>query len=134
MGSLLLIFALCSFLNWSQANDVEAGKFNPDDVIPGQMLRTKDLKLYFDLKFTDGFERDISKSGKSMNNSLTAMTTESMLSKRPVLRFTAALFFLIKPFSSSIYCILMSIMSSICWHKISNNVSKEWISTHEHVR
>ena len=32
------------------------------------------------------------------------MTAESMLSKRPVLRFTAALFFLLKLFSSHIYC------------------------------
>ena len=36
------------------------------------------------------------------------MTAEFMLSKRPVLRFTAALFFLLKLFSSHIYCILMS--------------------------
>ena len=34
------------------------------------------------------------------------MTAEFMLSKRPVLRFTAALFFLLKLFSSHIYCIL----------------------------
>ena len=33
------------------------------------------------------------------------MTAEFMLSKRPVLRFTAALFFLLKLFSSHIYCI-----------------------------
>ena len=32
------------------------------------------------------------------------MTAESMLSKRPVLRTTAALFFLLKLFSSRIYC------------------------------
>ena len=31
--------------------------------------------------------------------------TRRMLSKRPVLRFTAALFFLLKLFSSYIYCI-----------------------------
>ena len=33
------------------------------------------------------------------------ITAESMLSKRPVLRFTAALFFLLKLFSSHVYCI-----------------------------
>ena len=33
------------------------------------------------------------------------MTAEFMLSKRPVLRFTAALFFLLKLFSSHVYCI-----------------------------
>ena len=35
------------------------------------------------------------------------MTAEFMLSKRPVLRFTAALFFLLKLFSSHIYCICL---------------------------
>ena len=32
------------------------------------------------------------------------MTAESMLSKCPVLRMTEAVFFLLKPFSSRIYC------------------------------
>ena len=36
---------------------------------------------------------------------LLMMTAESMLSKHPVLRFTAVLFFLIKLFSPHIYCI-----------------------------
>ena len=38
-------------------------------------------------------------------HTLLMMTAEFMLSKRPVLRFTAALFFLLKLFSSHIYCI-----------------------------
>ena len=33
------------------------------------------------------------------------MTAEFMLSKRPVLRFTAGLFFLLKLFSFHVYCI-----------------------------
>ena len=37
-------------------------------------------------------------------HTLLMMTAEFMLSKRPVLRFTAALFFLLKLFSSHIYC------------------------------
>ena len=40
------------------------------------------------------------------------MTAEFMLSKRPVLRFTAALFFLLKLFSSHIYCILQCLLFS----------------------
>ena len=39
-------------------------------------------------------------------HTLLMMTAEFMLSKRSVLRFTAALFFLLKLFSSHIYCIL----------------------------
>ena len=39
-------------------------------------------------------------------STLLMMTSESMLSKRPVLRFTAALFYLLKLLSSHIYCIL----------------------------
>ena len=35
------------------------------------------------------------------------MTAESMLSKRPVLRFTVALLFLLKLFLSHIYCIMI---------------------------
>ena len=38
-------------------------------------------------------------------HTLLMMTVEFMLSKRPVLIFTAALFFLLKLFSSHIYCI-----------------------------
>ena len=38
-------------------------------------------------------------------HTLLMMTAEFMLSKRPVLRFTAALFFLLKLFSSHIYCV-----------------------------
>ena len=38
-------------------------------------------------------------------HTLLMMTAEFMLSKRPVLRFTAALFYLLKLFSSHIYCI-----------------------------
>ena len=45
----------------------------------------------------------ISSLCKAVQNS--EMTAESMLSKRPVLRFTAVLFFLHKLFSSHIYCI-----------------------------
>ena len=45
----------------------------------------------------------ILKTGRFDN--MTMMTAESMLSKRPVLRITAALFFLLKLFSSHIYCI-----------------------------
>ena len=40
-----------------------------------------------------------------MHLTLLMMTAESMLSKRSVLRFTLALFFLIKLFSFHIYCI-----------------------------
>ena len=53
----------------------------------------------------------ISRVCKAVQNCCTAlhtllmMTAEFMLSKRPVLRFTAALFFLLKLFSSHIYCI-----------------------------
>ena len=46
---------------------------------------------------------------KTALHTLLMMTAEFMLSKRPVLRFTAALFFLLQLFLSHIYCI-----NSIC--------------------
>ena len=51
------------------------------------------------------FKRKFAKYVDIALHTLLMMTAESMLSKRPVLRFTAALFFLLKPFSSHIYCI-----------------------------
>ena len=43
------------------------------------------------------------------------MTSESMLSKRPVLRFTVVLFFLLKLFSSHIHCILSLFLYCHCF-------------------
>ena len=47
------------------------------------------------------------------------MTAKSMLLKRPVLRFTAALFFLVKLFSSHIYCIQNFICFSVVFWIVS---------------
>ena len=46
-------------------------------------------------------------------HTLLMMTAEFMLSKRPVLRFTAALFFLLKLFSSHIYGIQIKFISQL---------------------
>ena len=62
-------------------------------------------------------------------HTLLMMTAEFMLSKRPVLRFTAALFFLLKLFSSHIYCITNLIIkhSAICI--VSNVICKQFNHT-----
>ena len=59
-------------------------------------------------------------------HTLLMMTAESMLSKRPVLRNTAVLFFLLKLFSSHIYCIKINLGSFLkkCHRLLAPEVSR----------
>ena len=57
---------------------------------------------------------------------LLMMTADSMLSKRPVLRFTVALFFLLELLSSHIYCIMRN-----CFHL--DDVSKRLVDDNIHL-
>ena len=50
------------------------------------------------------------------------MTAESMLSKRPVLRFTVALFFLLKLSSSHIYCISSYTFEVLYWSMLVSSL------------
>ena len=51
------------------------------------------------------------------------MTAETMLSKRPVLGFTAALFFLFKLFLSHIYCIPKYIVIVCIYYCVTSKVT-----------